>query len=126
MSCSSVPDSRARGYVGEVRREVVDVEKNSRLISGVDSRDGDKRAWIPTSSTSDGDLGTTDVELGTTVGRCDVQSDLFTTDEILTTGERLGDREREVSHALRGEGELTVAKDGCIFPDFEPGLSGAC
>lgn len=93
---TSITECILTSLVGsEVGGEVIDVDENTRFVltevkrsqqclagticctyAGVHSRDGDKRARCAAAAVDDVKLGTTDVELGTSVALSDVKSNL--------------------------------------------------
>jgi hypothetical protein len=61
-SYSRGPDRRARGHVGEAGGDVVDVELDARLVTGVSAREADERARRAAAATDDVQLRARDVE----------------------------------------------------------------
>lgn len=61
---------------------VVNIDKNTRLVTSVDSRNGDEGSGRTTASVSDLNLSTRDVELSTTEGARDMHRNVFNADEV--------------------------------------------
>ena len=98
----------------EVRRQVVDVDQNAGLVlrvpsastthaaargegthAGVDTRDGDERAWRAAAAVHDVELRTADVELRAAESGRHVQGDVFDADEVVAVRQALGECERD-------------------------------
>lgn len=88
--------------IGGLTNGPVNVDEETRFVSGVHARDCNLRARRSRSATSDSDLSARDVELGTTNSRRAVNRDMFHSDQVITIRERLGDGESPLTRSYVG------------------------
>jgi len=119
----SRPNSRTGLSV--VRRDrVVDVDEDSRLVTSVDTGDGDERARGSTTAVGDFDLTARDVELRATEGRCDVESNGFHADEVLSGGECFRQGKGHSRDTFGRESDaLSTVRDGRDLVNLEPDIA---
>lgn len=105
------PGDGAGGSVAG-RGGVVQVDDDAVLSAVVDSGDLDGRGWGAGAGAGDGELGTADIELGTTLLLGTVQGDVLATHQVVAGGQVLGQGEGEVVDAAADRGGPLQALGG--------------
>jgi len=87
----------------EIGWDVINVDKDAWVGGTISTWERYKGSGSSSSTIDNVDLSASEIELSTLGGGCDMQTDLLSSQQVLTAGSILWDRESELSLSLRWE-----------------------